>query len=114
MPPVPTAPAPRFRQLLAIAFLGAVAMPGGRAFAQSTPPGFESIPRPPGSIGSGQNLMPPGAPAGVLAPPPPSGAAPSNPMVLGPARPVALPPAAPPPPQAPTTTNLTPTVPVVP
>ena len=83
MPPVPTAPAPRFRQLLAIAFVSALAVPGG-ALAQSMPPGFESIPRPPGSIGSGQNMMPPGAPSSVLAPPPASGAMPANPMVLAP------------------------------
>src|SRR5258708_25569356 len=104
MPPVPTAPAPCCRQLLAIAFLAAVVVPGRLAFAQSTPPGFESIPRPPGSIGSGQNLMPPGAPTSVLAPA--SGAAPSNPMVLAPpsAQPAALPPPpAAPPPQSPTT-----------
>jgi hypothetical protein len=108
---VPTAPAPRARQLLALAFVSALTIPDGRAFAQSTPPGFESIPRPPGSIGSGQNLMPPGA-AGVL--PPASGAAPSNPMVLAPAQPVALPPAAPLPQQPPTTATVTPTVPMVP
>ena len=107
---VPTAPAPRVCQLLALAFLAAVAMAGGRAMAQTSPPGFDSIPRPPGSIGSGQSLMPPGAPTGVLAPPPAS--APSNPMVLAPAQPTALPPAAPPP--APPAATVTPTVPMVP
>jgi hypothetical protein len=111
MSPVLTAPAPRFRQFLAIALVLAVALPGGRAFGQSTPPGFETIPRPPGSIGSGQNMVPPGAP-GVLAPPPAPGVAPADPLVLAPARPVALPPAAPLP-QAPTAT-VTPTVPMVP
>ena len=107
---VPFTAAPRVRQLLAIVFV--LVMAGGRALAQQTPPGFETIPRPPGSVGSG-NLVPPGAPAGVLAPPPASGAAPADPLVLAPARPVALPPpAAPPPPQAPAT--VTPTVPMVP
>jgi hypothetical protein len=115
MPLVSTAPAPRARQLLALAFVSALTIPDGRAFAQSTPPGFESIPRPPGSIGSGQNLMPPGAPGSVLAPPPASSAPPANPMVLAPpsSQPVALPsPAAPPP--APSTATMTPTVPMVP
>ena len=116
MPPVPTTRASRLRQLLAIAFVGPLAVPGGIAFAQSTPPGFESIPRPPGSIGSGQNLMPPGGPSGVLAPPPASSAPPANPMVLAPptAQPAALPPPAPSPPPAPTTATVTPTVPMVP
>jgi hypothetical protein len=112
MPPVPFTSAPRFRQLLAIVFSAVLAMAGGRALAQQTPPGFETIPRPPASVGSGQNMMPPGA-GGVLAPPP-SGAAPADPLVLAPARPVALPPAAPPPQQPPTTATVTPAVPMVP
>ena len=90
-----------------IAFGLAVAAP---ALAQSVPPGFDSVPRPPGSIGPSQNLVPPGAPAGVLAPPS------SNPLQLAPpAQPVALPPpAAPPPAPAPSTATVVPTVPMVP
>jgi hypothetical protein len=106
-----TVPAPRVRLLLAVAFAAAV-IAGAPAFAQSTPPGFETIPRPPGSIGPSPTLVPPGAPTGVLAP---SGAPPANPMVLAPpsSQPVALPsPAAPPP--APPTATATPTVPMVP
>jgi hypothetical protein len=89
------------------------------AAAQVTvPPGFDSVPRPPGQVGAPQqNLMPPGG-AGVLAPPPPSLANPgAPPMVLAPpaAQPVAVPPPAapnlaPPPP----TTAAVPTVPMVP
>jgi len=63
------------------------------ALAQ-TPPGFDSIPRPPGSIGP-PSLAPSGGGSGVLAP-----QAPSSPLILGPppAQPAALPP---PPAQAP-------------
>jgi len=56
-----------------------------------TPPGFDSIPRPPGSIGP-PTLVPPGSqPGGVLAP-----QGPSSPLILGPppAQPAALPPPA--------------------
>src|SRR5689334_1791614 len=58
------------------------------AFAQSPPSGFDSVPRPPGSIPS-QSLVPPGG-GSVLAPP----ATPSSPLQLAPpaAQPVALPP----------------------
>src|ERR1043165_5013998 len=68
--------------IVACAFLAAPP-----AFAQGTPPGFDSIPRPPGSIGPSQNLMPPGS-AGVLAP-----QTPSSPLQLAPppAQPAALP-----------------------
>src|SRR6185295_19606404 len=63
----------------------------GSAIAQIMPPGFESVPRPPGSIGPSQNLMPPGSSSGVLTP-----AAPASPLQLGPppAQPVLLPPPA--------------------
>jgi hypothetical protein len=87
---------------------------GGQAAAQ-VPPGFDSVPRPPGSIGPGPstNLAPSGTPSGVLAPPP----APSNPLQLAPptSQPAALPtpPAASPAP-APSTATVTPTVPMVP
>jgi hypothetical protein len=83
---------------------------GSHALAQSTtvPPGFDSVPRPPGTIGPSQNLMPPGASSGVLAPSNP------NPLQLAPpTQPVSLPPptqpAAPPPAAA-----ALPAVPMVP
>jgi hypothetical protein len=86
-------------------------------FAQVTvPPGFDSVPRPPGAVGGSQNLMPPSS--GVLAPPQPSLANPgAPPMVLAPpaAQPVALPPPAAPSPAAPpSTATAVPTVPMVP
>lgn len=93
--------------LIACGFFGSF----DHAAAQFTPPGFESVPRPPGSIGPNQTLMPPGSSSGVLAPPP---SAPAGPLQLGPpaAQPVVLPPPAvqpaPPPPAA------VPTVPMVP
>ncbi len=96
----------RFAAALIVACVFLAAPP---AFAQGTPPGFDSIPRPPGSIGPSQNLMPPGS-AGLLAP-----QTPSSPLQLAPppAQPAALPtPAAPPPP--PSTATVTPTVPMVP
>jgi hypothetical protein len=86
-----------------------IGLAGSSALAQ-TPPGFDSIPRPPGSIGPSQNLMPPGSGSGVLAP-----QAPASPLQLAPppAQPVALPPAAASPPaQAPAQTA--PAVPMVP
>jgi hypothetical protein len=99
-------------RLLAVALLIACGLTGPRALAQGTPPGFDSIPRPPGSIGPSQNPMPPGAQSGVLAP-----QTPASPLVLTPppAQPVALPPAAPTPApvQAPAAA-VTPTVPMVP
>jgi hypothetical protein len=99
-------------RLLAAALLIACGLAGSRALAQGTPPGFDTIPRPPGSIGPSQNLIPPGAQSGVLAP-----QTPASPLVLTPppAQPVALPPVAPaqPPVQAPAAT-VTPTVPMVP
>ena len=65
---MPFAAQPRGRQALA-ALLACVL--GSPAFAQ-TPPGFDSIPRPPGSIGP-PSLVPPGSqPGGVLAPQQPS------------------------------------------
>jgi hypothetical protein len=74
------------------------------ARAQGT---FEIIPRPPGSIGPSQGLVP-SAPAGVLAP-----QTPANPLQLTPpsSQPVALPQAAPPPAPAPA---VAPAVPMVP
>ncbi len=99
-------------RLLAAALLIACGLAGPRALAQGTPPGFDSIPRPPGSIGPSQNLMPPGAQSGVLAPQTPAGPLQLTPP---PAQPVALPPA--PPAQAPVqapAAAATPTVPMVP
>src|SRR5688572_16695088 len=84
-----------------------VATAGSPALAQFLPPGFDnSPPRPPGSIGGGQNLVPPGASSGVLTPP-------ANPLQLVPpaAQPVAVPPPAAP---APSTATMVPTVPMVP
>src|SRR6185295_9765365 len=76
------------------------------ALAQ-TPPGFDSIPRPPGSIGP-PSLAPSGGGSGVLAP-----QAPSSPLILGPppAQPAALPPAAPAPAPAPPAASSVPMVP---
>ena len=78
---------PSGRQLLAA--LGvACGLLVSPALAQA-PPGFDSIPRPPGSIGP-PSLVPPGSqPGGVLAPAPPS-----NPLQLAPpaAQPAVLPP----------------------
>jgi hypothetical protein len=85
-------------------------MGGSPALAQFLPPGFDnSPPRPPGSIGGGQNLVPPGASSGVLPANP-------NPLQLGPpaAQPVAVPPPAAPAAPAPSTSTLVPTVPMVP
>src|SRR3954471_6920480 len=88
---MPFAAQPRGRQAMA-ALLACVL--GSPALSQ-TPPGFDSIPRPPGSIGP-PSLAPPGSQSGgVLAP-----QQPSSPLILGPppAQPAALPP---PPSQAP-------------
>src|SRR3954452_5266014 len=101
-------------RLLAAALWVACGCFGSRALAQ-TPPGFDSIPRPPGSIGPSQSLMPPGSSSGVLAP-----QSPASPLQLAPppAQPVALPPppAPPPPPAAPPPppAATTPGVPMVP
>src|SRR6185369_7291299 len=104
-----TVPVPRGRPFMAALIVACALMAGPPAFAQGTPPGFDSIPRPPGSIGPSQNLMPPGSSSGVLAP-----QAPASPLQLSPqpAQPVALPPAAPPAP--PSTATVTPSVPMVP
>jgi hypothetical protein len=95
----------RGHRLLTAAF--ALAAMASQAFAQTTvPPGFDSVPRPPSTVGVGQNFVPPG---GVLAP------APASPsplqLVPPPAQPVALPP---PPAPAPTTALAVPTTPMVP
>lgn len=107
-----TASANRGRPLMA-ALLMACGLFGSfeHAAAQITPPGFDSVPRPPGSIGPSQNLMPPGGPSGVLAPP----QTPSSPLQLAPpaAQPVALPPPAAPPPTA-SPPAAVPSVPMVP
>ena len=96
---------PRGRQALA-ALLVACGLLASPALGQ-TPPGFDAIPRPPGSIGP-PSLMPPGSGSGVLAP-----QAPSSPLILGPApaQPAALPPAAPPPAPAPPAASTVPMVP---
>ena len=96
---------PRGRQALA-ALLVACGFLASPALGQ-TPPGFDAIPRPPGSIGP-PSLMPPGSGSGVLAP-----QAPSSPLILGPApaQPAALPPAAPPPAPAPPAASTVPMVP---
>jgi hypothetical protein len=90
----PTVPRPRGRQSVAALIMACALAIGPSAFAQMTPPGFDSVPRPPGSIGPNQNLMPPGSGSGVLAP-----QTPSSPLQLAPpaAQPIALPPPAAPP-----------------
>jgi hypothetical protein len=92
---MPFAAQPRGRLPLA-ALLVACGLLASPALAQ-TPPGFDAIPRPPGSIGP-PSLVPPGSGSGVLAP-----QQPSSPLILGPppAQPAALPPAAPAPAPAP-------------
>jgi hypothetical protein len=108
-------PGPHGRRRLWAATLACVVAAGSQALAQTTvPPGFDSVPRPPGVVGGSQNLMPPGASSGVLAPPPST----HNPLVLAPpTQPVSLPP---PPPLGPTLQSAPPaaaavtTVPMVP
>src|SRR5436853_6558512 len=103
-----TVPAPWGRRFMAALIMACALGGGSQALAQGAPPGFDSIPRPPGSIGPSQSLMPPGSSSGVLAP-----QSPATPLQLAPppAQPVALPPpAAPSPPPAATT----PGVPMVP
>jgi len=106
--------APRVRQsLVALVLLCGLVGTVADVRAQITPPGFDSVPRPPGTIGPPtNNLMPPGSGSGVLAPQSPAG-----PMQLGPppaAQPVALPPPAAPPPAAPPPAAAGPSVPMVP
>ena len=99
-------PAPWGRPFMAALIVVCALIAGSQVFAQGAPPpGFDSIPRPPGSIGPSQNLMPPGSSSGVLAP-----QTPTTPLQLAPppAQPVALPPPSPPPPAA------GPSVPMVP
>ena len=105
-----TIPAPWGRPFMAALIAAWALMTGSHAFAQGTPPGFDAIPRPPGSIGPSQNLLPPGSSSGVLAPQTPSGPLQLTPP---PAQPAALPaPAAPPP--APSAASVAPSVPMVP
>ncbi|MEA2871586.1 MAG: hypothetical protein QOH67_1562 [Hyphomicrobiales bacterium] len=108
----PTAPTPRGRPRVAALIMACALAIGwsGAAFAQLAPPGFDSVPRPPGSIGPSQNLMPPGSGSGVLAP-----QTPSSPLQLAPppAQPVALPPPQAAPPAAPPPAAI-PAVPMVP
>src|SRR4051812_45933521 len=96
---------PRGRQAAA-ALLLACGLLGSPALGQ-TPPGFDSIPRPPGSIGP-PSLMPPGSQSGVLAP-----QTPSSPLQLSPppAQPAALPPPATAPVPAPPAASTVPMVP---
>jgi hypothetical protein len=96
----PSDRAQRCRLLATIAFAVGLAC---SASAQTIPPGFSEVPRPPGTIGGSQNLMPPGASSGVLAPPP------ANPSPLQLAPPSALPPAPPP-----SSAAAVPAVPMVP
>ena len=97
--------AQRCRLLATIACAIGLACP---AAAQTIPPGFDTVPRPPGAIGGSQNLMPPGASSGVLAPPPSGN---PSPLQLAPpaSQPVALPPAPPP-----SSAAAVPAVPMVP
>ena len=102
---VPSDRAQRCHLLATIVFVLGLA---SSAAAQTVPPGFDAVPRPPGTVGGTQELMPPGASSGVLAPPP---SANPNPLQLAPrsTQPVALPPAAPP-----STAAVVPAVPMVP
>src|SRR2546421_4167849 len=111
MTPNRTVPAPWGRHLMAVLLMAWAGMSGSSALGQGTPPGFDSVPRPPGSIGPSQNLMPPGGSSRVLAP-----QTPSSPLQLTPppAQPAALPTPAAPPPAPPSTATVTPTVPMVP
>lgn len=106
----------RLRPLWA-AVVVALALGSAPAGAQTTvPPGFDAIPRPPGTVGT-QGFVPPGGPAAIA----PSGPAlPQQPTVADPnplqlrppaAQPASLPP--PPAPQAPAA-QAVPTVPMVP
>jgi len=59
---LPSDRAQRCRLLATIAFALGLA---SSASAQAVPPGFDAVPRPPGTIGGTQNLMPPGASSGA-------------------------------------------------
>ena len=85
---LPSDRAQRCRLPVTIAFALGLA---SSASAQTIPPGFDAVPRPPGTVGGTQDLMPPGASSGVLAPPP---SANPSPLQLAPPspQPVALPP----------------------
>src|SRR4051812_45433769 len=104
-----TVPAPWGRPFMAALIMARALTAGSHGFAhRAPPPPFAALPRPPGSIGPSQNLMPPASSSGVLAP-----QSPATPLQLSPppVQPVALPPpAAPLPPPAATT----PGVPMVP
>src|ERR1051325_1349617 len=81
---------PHGRRLL---WAAALALAASQAIAQQAttiPPGFDSVPRPPGQVGGSQGFRPPGGQSGVLAPPP---AANPTPLELSPppTRPVSLP-----------------------
>jgi len=102
-------PAPWGRPFMAALIMVCALVAGSHALAQGAPPpGFDSIPRPPGSIGPSQNLMPPGSSSGVLVP-----QSPASPLQLAPppAQPVALPPPAAPPPPPPSAAPSAPMVP---
>ena len=104
-----------YRRRLLWAAVFAFALPVSPVLAQQTtvPPGFDSVPRPPGQVGTQQGFMPPGGQSSVLAPPP---ANPSPLQLAPPSQPVSLPP-----PQGPTlqsvppaTSAVVPAVPMVP
>jgi hypothetical protein len=105
---VPPFAIPALRPFFAALALVSLAFTGGLPVAHAqTPPGFDTVPRPPGTIG-------PSAPApGLVAPGPPGPTlvAPSAPMQLQPpaSQPAALPPAA-----APVPAAVSPAVPMVP
>src|SRR5438270_13196110 len=106
-----TVPTPWGRPFMAALIIACALMTGSHVFAQGAPPGFDSIPRPPGSIGPSQNPIPPGSSSGVLAP-----QTPASPLQLvpPPAQPAALAAPAAPPPAPPSTAPVPPSVPTVP
>ncbi len=108
-------------RLLLGAVVVALAFAGLQAAAQTTvPPGFDAIPRPPGTVGvQTQSFVPPGGPAAVA----PSVALPQQPTVANPnplqlappaAQPASLPPPPPPAGMQPASVSSTPVVPMVP